>query len=246
MSRYMEDDLVGKLIAVNSFSLRSRPDFQVGDATQAQRNEWRRRPRILRQRRSPGRRGACARRPLGGRERRQSRGRIALRQRRGSTQCSTVSQDWFTIKKMGVSQGRLDQRAGVLGGGAGRRHRSGRRRPLLPEPRSDRPRAAHPEHSLHRRRRRRQARQRVRPCRSTSSSSRPSKSPLNRWVNPHGVIDAMIIQGRDERRHARSDGSGAGRDARPPPSAPRRSTTTSSSRRRTRRSSSGISSRAIS
>ena len=35
MSRYMEDDLVGKLIAVNSFSLRSRPDFQMGDATQA-------------------------------------------------------------------------------------------------------------------------------------------------------------------------------------------------------------------
>jgi putative ABC transport system permease protein len=26
----------------------------------------------------------------------------------------------------------------------------------------------------------------------------PEKSPLNRWVNPHGVIDAMIVQGRDE------------------------------------------------
>src|SRR3954470_2341279 len=47
MSRYMEDDLVGKLIAVNSFSLRARPNLQMGDATQAQRNEWRRRPRIL-------------------------------------------------------------------------------------------------------------------------------------------------------------------------------------------------------
>src|SRR6476659_2020116 len=47
MGRCMEDDLVGKLIAVNSFSLRARPDFQMGDATQAQRNEWRRRPRIL-------------------------------------------------------------------------------------------------------------------------------------------------------------------------------------------------------
>src|SRR5207302_11473288 len=47
MSRYMEDDLVGKLIAVNSFSLRARPNFQVGDATQAERNEWRRRPQVL-------------------------------------------------------------------------------------------------------------------------------------------------------------------------------------------------------
>src|SRR5205085_10202171 len=47
MSRYMQDDLIGKLIAVNSFSLRSRPDFQMGDARQAQRNEWRRRRRVL-------------------------------------------------------------------------------------------------------------------------------------------------------------------------------------------------------
>ena len=26
----------------------------------------------------------------------------------------------------------------------------------------------------------------------------PEKSPLNRWVNPHGVVDQMIIQGTDE------------------------------------------------
>ena len=61
MSRYMEDDLVGKLIAVNSFSLRSRPNFQMGDATQAraqrvappaahpQRLTFRRSPRRSRQ-----------------------------------------------------------------------------------------------------------------------------------------------------------------------------------------------------
>ncbi len=30
MSRYMKDDLVGKLIAVNSFNLRQRPDIQTG------------------------------------------------------------------------------------------------------------------------------------------------------------------------------------------------------------------------
>jgi hypothetical protein len=46
MNRYMKDDLVGKLIAVNSFSLRATPDFQMGDVTQEQRNEYRRRPRI--------------------------------------------------------------------------------------------------------------------------------------------------------------------------------------------------------
>src|SRR5579885_2138338 len=46
MGRYMKDDLIGKLIAVNSFSLRATPDFQTGDMTQAERNEMRRRPRI--------------------------------------------------------------------------------------------------------------------------------------------------------------------------------------------------------
>src|SRR5207244_3717998 len=47
MSRYMQADLVGKIIAVNSFSLRRTPDIQLGDATEAERREWRRRPRIL-------------------------------------------------------------------------------------------------------------------------------------------------------------------------------------------------------
>src|ERR1043166_810917 len=47
MSRYMQDDLVGKLIAVNSFNLRRTPDLQMGDVTEAERREWRRRPRIL-------------------------------------------------------------------------------------------------------------------------------------------------------------------------------------------------------
>src|SRR5436190_853574 len=47
MSRYMQDDLVGKLIAVNSFNLRRTPDLQMGDVTEAERREWRRRPRVL-------------------------------------------------------------------------------------------------------------------------------------------------------------------------------------------------------
>src|SRR5436305_8963453 len=46
MSRYMQDDLVGKLIAVNAFNLRQRPDLQMGDVTEAERREWRRRPFI--------------------------------------------------------------------------------------------------------------------------------------------------------------------------------------------------------
>ena len=46
MSRYMQDDLVGKIIAVNSFNLRRSPDIQMGDITEEEIREWRRRPRI--------------------------------------------------------------------------------------------------------------------------------------------------------------------------------------------------------
>src|ERR1043165_7789045 len=46
MSRYMEDDLVGKLIAVNSFSRPPTPDLQMADVPEAERREWRRRPQL--------------------------------------------------------------------------------------------------------------------------------------------------------------------------------------------------------
>src|SRR5829696_9269708 len=47
MGRYMKDDLVGKLIAVNSFNLRRNPDIQMGEVAEEERREWRRRPNIL-------------------------------------------------------------------------------------------------------------------------------------------------------------------------------------------------------
>src|SRR5262245_16898866 len=46
MGRYMKDDLVGKIIPINSFNLRQRPDIQMGDVTEEERRSWRRRPRI--------------------------------------------------------------------------------------------------------------------------------------------------------------------------------------------------------
>src|ERR1700712_2278553 len=47
MSRYMQDDLVGKLFAVNAFNLRQRPNIQIGDQTAEERRLLRRRQRIL-------------------------------------------------------------------------------------------------------------------------------------------------------------------------------------------------------
>lgn len=46
MGRYMEDDLVGKLIGVNTFELRSRPNITMGDVDNATWEEYRRRPRL--------------------------------------------------------------------------------------------------------------------------------------------------------------------------------------------------------
>src|SRR5437868_976114 len=106
MGRYMKDDLIGKLIAVNSFSLRATPDFQMGDVTQEQRNEYRRRPRIHGID-VPAVAASLAPDVLWAVE---SGDNLKVESPFGSPrsmQCSTVSQDWFTIKKMGAAQGRL-------------------------------------------------------------------------------------------------------------------------------------------
>ncbi len=47
MGKYMEDQLVGKLIALNSFELRNRPNITIGDVSRAQWLEYNRRPRII-------------------------------------------------------------------------------------------------------------------------------------------------------------------------------------------------------
>ena len=46
VGRYMEDDLVGKLITKNSFELRSSPNIQIGDVDESEWRAWRSRPRI--------------------------------------------------------------------------------------------------------------------------------------------------------------------------------------------------------
>ena len=47
MGRYMETQLVGKLIALNSFELRTRPNINIGDIDRATWMEYNRRPRIV-------------------------------------------------------------------------------------------------------------------------------------------------------------------------------------------------------
>ncbi len=46
MSHYMSDQLVGKIMAINSFELRQRPSINIGDNSEEHQRELRRRPRI--------------------------------------------------------------------------------------------------------------------------------------------------------------------------------------------------------
>ena len=46
MGNYMEHDLVGKILAIHTFELRNRPDFNLGDVDESMIADWRRRPRI--------------------------------------------------------------------------------------------------------------------------------------------------------------------------------------------------------
>jgi putative ABC transport system permease protein len=47
MGKYMQDELVGKLIALNSFELRNRPNINIGDVSRAQWLEYNHRQRIM-------------------------------------------------------------------------------------------------------------------------------------------------------------------------------------------------------
>jgi putative ABC transport system permease protein len=46
MNRYMSDQLVGKIIALNSFEVRQRPSINIGENSEERRREMRRRPPI--------------------------------------------------------------------------------------------------------------------------------------------------------------------------------------------------------
>ncbi len=106
MGRYMKDDLVGKLIPVNSFNLRRTPDIQIGDATEQDYREWRRRPQILAADVPP----IAAALPSDVLWAVYSSSNLNVESAYSKprrTEASAVSEQWFEIKKMGVQKGRL-------------------------------------------------------------------------------------------------------------------------------------------
>jgi putative ABC transport system permease protein len=104
IGRYMEEDVVGKLIAVNTFELRRRP-LGVGGITQEQLREWQRRPLLLE---ADGRAVAEA---LPGRVRHAlvSEGNFIVSSayaRRTTVLIRSISAEWFAVKRLRLASGR--------------------------------------------------------------------------------------------------------------------------------------------
>jgi putative ABC transport system permease protein len=106
MGRYMEEDLVGKIIAKGSFEVRYRPNITIGDVDEAEWRSWRNRPRITEddvqpvvEVVSPSSRWAML-----GYDQLMVESRYA-RPRRVEVNC--VSEQWWPIKNMGLQSGRL-------------------------------------------------------------------------------------------------------------------------------------------
>ncbi len=106
MGRYMEEDLVGKLIAVNSFELRHRPNINIGDVDDATWREYARRGRILESDVEP----VVAALPAGTRWSMYSEASLMVESqysRPRRAQITAIGGDYFEIKRLDVTAGRL-------------------------------------------------------------------------------------------------------------------------------------------
>ena len=106
MGRYLEDDLVGKIIAKGSFEVRYRPNIQMGDVDESEWRSWLNRPRISEEDIKP----VTANLVDGSRwavlayDQHTVQSRYA-RERRVELNC--VTDQWFVIKNLGLQEGRL-------------------------------------------------------------------------------------------------------------------------------------------
>jgi len=107
MGRYMEDDLVGKLIGLNTFEVRNRPNINIGDVDAATWEEYRRRPRIEITDVEP----VTSALPADANWYIVSDGQVTasttVSGKPRQVQVSAVDGDYFNMKKLGVSEGRV-------------------------------------------------------------------------------------------------------------------------------------------
>jgi putative ABC transport system permease protein len=196
MGNYMRDDLLGKLIAINSFELRQRPNINVGGVTAAQWRAWRLQPRIydydvppVTDALAPGTLWASY-----------SQSGVNVESRYGTPRrvnAYGVSDQYFTIKRMDVSLGRLPSpqefalgSAVIVIGKDVQDHFFPSLNPLGRELR-----VAGIPYTV------------VGVAESQGSAFgisfdqflvAPDRSPIRRLLNPHGVVDAVIVQSASE------------------------------------------------
>ncbi len=105
MGRYMKEDLVGKLLAVNSFELRRRPNIQMGEMDPAIWEEYRRRRRLFISDLLP----VVEALPEGTRWAQESENSVIAVSRYSrprSTRAIGIDGDWFAIKNVALTDGR--------------------------------------------------------------------------------------------------------------------------------------------
>ncbi|MEP6618652.1 MAG: ABC transporter permease [bacterium] len=107
MSAYMTDQVVGKIMAVNSFELRHRPNIQLGNMSEERMRELRRRQRIIEADVDP----VAQSLPEGvkyavvGQDNLSAQSKYVAKPK--SLLTYTVTEDYFDIKKMAPTRGRL-------------------------------------------------------------------------------------------------------------------------------------------
>jgi putative ABC transport system permease protein len=106
MGRFMEEDLVGKLIPKNSFELRRRPNITMGDIDESTWRAWSQRPRLREEDLDP----VVAELPPTASWSVYSEDQVSVESkyaRPRTISLSVVDGDWFGQKNMGVTAGRL-------------------------------------------------------------------------------------------------------------------------------------------
>src|SRR5215469_5916640 len=106
MGQYMEHNLIGKLMAVHSFELRTFPEINVNDEDDATWTEYMHRPRITEDDLHP----VTDALPPGTRWYMLSESRLMIQSQYAAPRqvgVNAVTGDWFNIKSMGVTSGRV-------------------------------------------------------------------------------------------------------------------------------------------
>jgi putative ABC transport system permease protein len=107
MGKYMQDDVMGKLIPINTFNLRQRPQVTLGDITRETWLEWQRRPRLREEDIAP----VMAALLPNDRAAVVSEDNLMVESRYvpkpKQVDASNVTYQYFAIKKLGVTEGRV-------------------------------------------------------------------------------------------------------------------------------------------